>query len=200
MFSGPSKSGISVTEETAMAHSAVYACVRILSETVASLPLDVYERLERGKRKARNHYLYYLLHNKPNEVMTSFTWREVMMAHLALWGNHYSEINIDNSGKITSLWPLHPGRVQPVLKNRKLYYIYYDEYGKQIIYSSGEILHIPGLGFDGLVGKSVIRMAREAIGLGLAAEEFGARFFLTEPIREELSNIPKVYLMKPERD
>ncbi len=177
MFSGPSKSGISVTEETAMAYSAVYACVRILSETVASLPLDVYERLERGKRKARNHYLYYLLHNKPNEVMTSFTWREVMMAHLALWGNHYSEINIDNSGKITSLWPLHPGRVQPVLKNRKLYYIYYDEYGNRIVYAPEEILHIPGLGFDGLVGKSVIRMAREAIGLGLAAEEFGARFF-----------------------
>jgi HK97 family phage portal protein len=173
-----SKTGATVNEQKAMRLSSVFACVRIISEDVASLPLNVYEeREDNGRRKAKNNYLYPLLHKKPNNIMTSFTWREVMMAHLLLWGNHYSQVITDRTGKIAGLWPLHPARVQPIIKNRKLYYKYKKEDNTKKVFEPYEILHIPGLGFDGLQGISVISYNREAVGLGLGAEEFGARFF-----------------------
>lgn len=178
MFNPNSASGQSVTEESAMNHTGVYSAVRVIAETIASLPLNVYENLPNGgKRKATNNYLYSMLHSKPNDLMTSFTFRETMMAHLLLWGNHYSQLELSNDGKIKGIWPLLPGQVQVKRKNNRLYYIYMKEDGSLITFDQSEILHIPGLGFDGLVGKSVIKMAREAIGLGLSAEEFGARFF-----------------------
>jgi len=171
-------SGVKVTEENAMTFSAVYAAVRIIAETIASLPLNVYREMpDGGKEKAKSNYLYPLLHNKPNSLMTSFTWREMLLAHLLHWGNHYSQIELDNSGRVIGLWPLLPNQVEVKLKNKKLYYVYSNESGKQTVYASNEILHIPGLGFNGYVGFSVIRMAREAIALGLAAEQFGSRFF-----------------------
>jgi len=117
-----SNSGKYIDGDTAISNSAVYACVRILAETIASLPLNVYEELQDGgKKKAKSNYLYPLLHKKPNNIMTSFTWREVMMAHLLLWGNHYSEMQ-EAGGKIISLWPLNPARMKPVIESRKLYY------------------------------------------------------------------------------
>ena len=174
----PSSTGMHIDEKRAMTFSAVFACVKILAQDVASLPLNVYEELpEGGRKKAKNNYLYPLLHKKPNNIMTSFTWREVVMAHLLLWGNHYSKMATDNSGRITGLWPMHPGRVDPIVENKKLYYKHKKEDGTQKIYSSHEILHIPGLGFDGIKGLSVIEYNRNSIGLGLAAEEFGSNFF-----------------------
>lgn len=178
MFNPNSTSGQTVTEENAMSHSAVYSCVRVIAETIASLPLHVYREDSEGiKKKAKNNYLYPLVHNKPNRIMNSFTFRETMLAHLLLWGNHYSQLEIDNSGKVIGIWPLLPSRMQVKERNRRLYYIYYPKNGSRITYDSSEILHIPGLGFNGRVGKSVIKMAKEAIGLGLSAEEYGARFF-----------------------
>ena len=178
MFNPNSTSGQNVTEENAMNHTGVYSAVRVIAETIASLPLNVYADLpDGGKEKAKGNYLYSLLHNKPNDLMTSFTWRETMMAHLLLWGNHYSQLELDNAGKIVGIWPLMPGNMQVKKRGKKLYYKYSPDNGSQVTFDQSEILHIPGLGFDGLVGKSVIRMAREAIGLGLSAEEFGARFF-----------------------
>ena len=178
MFNPNSASGKVVTEENAMTSTAVYAAVRVIAETIASLPLNVYADLpDGGKEKAKSNYLYNLLHNKPNEMMTSFTWREAMMVHLLLWGNHYSLIERDNSGKIKGLYPLEPAKMRVKERNRKLFYLYSPNDAKQMMLNQREVLHIPGLGFDGLTGKSVIAMAKEAIGLGLAAEEFGARFF-----------------------
>ena len=177
MFNPNSTSGQNVTEENAMTHSGVYAAVRIIAETIASLPLNVYREQNDRKEKAKNNYLYPLLHNKPNDLMTSFTWREVMMSHLLLWGNHYSQLERDNSGKVVGIWPLMPGQMQVKERNRRLFYIYYPEDSDRVVYDQSEILHIPGLGFNGRVGKSVIKMAKEAIGLGLSAEEFGAKFF-----------------------
>ncbi|SFL93992.1 phage portal protein [Halanaerobium salsuginis] len=178
MFNPNSTSGQNVTEESAMNHTGVYSAVRVIAETIASLPLNVYENLPSGgKRKATNNYLYSILHSKPNKLMTSFTFRETMMAHLLLWGNHYSQLELGNDGKIKGIWPLLPGQMQVKRQNDRLYYIYTKEGGGQVTFDQSEILHISGLGFDGLVGKSVIKMAREAIGLGLSAEEFGARFF-----------------------
>lgn len=181
---GQSSSGKNVNERSAMQMTAVYACVRILSEAIAGLPLHLYRyREDGGKEKALDNHLYYLLHDEPNPEMTSFVFRETMMSHLLLWGNAYAQIIRNGRGEITALYPLMPDRMK-VDRNDSgsLYYEYYptDESkfkGKSIILQPYEVLHIPGLGFDGLVGYSPIAMAKNAIGMAIACEEFGAKFF-----------------------
>ena len=184
-LSGISSSGSRVNEKTAMQMTAVYSCVRILSETLASLPLHVFEYTESGTAKAITHPLYTLLHDEPNKEMTSFIFRETLMTHLLLWGNAYAQIIRNGKGEVMALYPLMPDRMK----------VDRDEYG-QIYYEysvndsdanakgSGtvrlnptDILHIPGLGFDGLVGYSPIAMAKNAIGMAIATEEYGAKFF-----------------------
>ena len=164
--------GINVTEKTAMRQSAVYGSVRIIAETIASLPLFVYERLKDGKNKAIDHPLFYLLHDKPNEDMTSFTYRETMLAHLLLWGNYYSQIGKNRLDEVVHLYPYLPDKVKVEIKNNQVGYTY-----KNKSINKDKILHIPGLSFNGITGKSPIRYAREAIGLGLALEQFGAEYF-----------------------
>jgi len=176
-----SKSGVHVSEESALKYSAVYSCVRVLAETVASLPLKVYERDDDGRSKYPdpNHYLYSALHSKPNDHMTSFTFRETMMTHLGLWGNAYAEKEFDGGGRVKKLWPIPPNKVEVVVNREtrnKLYRVNVEQ-GEDKVLHSEEVLHIPGLSTDGLKGVSPIAMAREAIGMGLAAEEFGAKFF-----------------------
>ena len=171
--------GVSITEKTALESVAVFACVRILSETLASIPLPLYRRITpRSKRRAHEHPLYSLLHDAPNPEMSSFNFREALMSHLVLWGNAYAEIDWDmNKGRPRALWPLLPNKMQIKREKGGLYYYYRLPDGQEKIFPSINILHIPGLGFDGLIGYSPIHMAREAIGLSLATEEFGARFF-----------------------
>lgn len=185
-FMGGSTAGKNVNERSAMQMTAVYACVRILSEAIAGLPLHMYHyKEEGGKEKAINHNLYYLLHDEPNPEMTSFVFRETLMTHLLLWGNAYSQIIRNGKGEIIALYPLMPNRMSV---NRdsdgRLYYQYQktsDDVptmeGSSVILSPSEVLHIPGLGFDGLVGYSPIAMAKNAIGLSIAAEEYGAKFY-----------------------
>lgn len=180
---GKAASGVTVNESTAMRCTAVYAAVRILAETIASLPLPVYRRLPGGgKERAHDHPLYRILHDQANEEMTSFVWRETLMGHLALWGNAYSEIERNQAGEVIGLWPLRPDRTWPERdpKSGKLVYKTLLPDGKGVVLPADRVLHIPGLSFDGLVGYSPIRLAREAIGLALAAEEFGARFFAND--------------------
>ncbi|QEH69346.1 phage portal protein [Cellulosilyticum sp. WCF-2] len=183
---GPTTSGKTVNERTAMQTTAVYACVRILAEAIASLPLSVYQTTGLGKEKATNHNLYHLLHDEPNSEMTSFVFRETLMSHLLLWGNAYSQIIRDQSGKVLALYPLLPNKMS-VNRDSKgnIYYVYTrdsDEtpslagYGDFYL-SDYEVLHIPGLGFDGLIGYSPIAMAKNSIGMSLATEEYGASFF-----------------------
>lgn len=170
--------GKSVSPSTAMQASAVYACVRVLAETIASLPLNVYRITKDGKEKAYDHPLYYVLHDRANEEMTSFTFRETMMTHLLLWGNAYAEIEYDQMGNVKGLWPLMPDSttVERNEKNELQYRVVLPD-GAGAILPKERVLHITGLGFNGITGLSPIAMAREAIGLSLAAEEFGARFF-----------------------
>src|SRR5690625_3046764 len=104
------KTGVRVSEDNALKLTAVFACVRVISEGVATLPFPVYERLERGKKRARNHYLYDILQYEPNPEMTSFVFRETMQAHLLLWGNAYAEIEYDGGGKVKCLWPIPPNK------------------------------------------------------------------------------------------
>lgn len=181
---GQSTSGKNVNERSSMQMTAVYACVRILSEAIAGLPLHLYRYNEDGgKEKAIDNPLYFLLHDEPNPEMTSFIFRETMMTHLLLWGNAYAQIIRDGKGEVVALYPLLPDRMKVDRdENGKLYYEYTPSDdskfgGKTVVLHPYEVLHIPGLGFDGLVGYSPIAMAKNAIGMAIACEEFGARFF-----------------------
>lgn len=183
---GRTTSGKTVNERTALQTTAVYACVRILSETIASLPLHVYRYTEGGKTKDTEHALYTLLHDEPNPDMTSFVFRETLMSHLLIWGNAYSQILRDRSGQVIGLYPLLPDQMSVHRSEKgKLFYVYnryeednpnFQEKGS-IVLSQEEVLHIPGLGFDGLIGYSPIALAKNAVGMTLACEEYGASFF-----------------------
>jgi HK97 family phage portal protein len=169
--------GISVSPSTSLQSTAVFACVRILAESVASLPLILYERLERGKQRATGHPLYFILHDLPNPEMTSMEFREVLMGHLALWGNAYCEIVADGSGRVLELWPLRPDRMQVLRENGNLIYKYSLPSGGTVLLRNDQVMHIRAFGTDGVLGLSPIALARQAVGLSLATEEFGARFF-----------------------
>ena len=183
-YMGGSSAGKSVTERSAMQMTAVYSCVRILAEAVAGLPLHFYKYNEDGsKTKAIDNNLYHLLHDEPNPEMSSFVFRETLMTHLLLWGNAYAQIIRNGKGEIIALYPLMPNKMSVDRdENGHLYYSYQrsQEEGKEagtVILSTRDVLHIPGLGFDGLVGYSPIAMAKNAIGLAIATEEYGAKFF-----------------------
>lgn len=171
--------GVQVTEKAALRLSAVYACVKVLSETMASLPLFIYQRKGNSKQRAPDHQLYELLHNQPNPEMTSFTWRETMMGHLTLWGNAYCEIEYDEMWKPKALWPLRPDRTWPERDKNTGEIIYRSimPNGQLAILQSWQVLHIPGFGFDGLIGYSPIRMMMDTIGLAMATQEYGSRFY-----------------------
>lgn len=184
---GRTTSGKPVNERTAMQTTAVYACVRILAEAVASLPLHVYEyRDDGGKKLVHDHPLYYLLHDEPNPEMTSFVFRETLMSHLLIWGNAYAQIIRDGVGRVLGLYPLLPDKMEVQRDDKgNIYYVYsrnsdenptFKEYGN-IKLKAEDVLHIPGLGFDGLIGYSPIAMAKNAVGMTLACEEYGASFF-----------------------
>ena len=177
-YFGNSGSGKPVNANTAIQLSTVYACVRVISETIASLPLGVYEAREDGNRKATEHPLYPLLHDEPNSEMTSFVLREVMLAHLLLWGNSYCQVIRSGRNQITGLYPLLPDKMT-VDRDKKgtLTYTYMTSTGETVILAPEDVLHIPGLGFDGVMGYSPIALEKNAIGLGIASEEYGSKFF-----------------------
>ena len=185
-FMGGTTSGKAVTERSAMQMTAVYSCVRILSEAVAGLPLHLYKYTDNGgKAMALDHPLYQLLHDEPNPEMSSFVFRETIMTHLLLWGNAYAQIIRNGKNEIIALYPLMPNKMSVDRdENGRLYYTYYrgsDEAIKNkefaVTLLPSDVLHIPGLGFDGLVGYSPIAMAKNAIGMAIACEEYGAKFF-----------------------
>ena len=185
---GRADSGERVDEKSAMQIATVYACVRLLAEQVAGLPLHLYrytDEKEQGKEKAKDHPLYKLLYRQPNPEMTSFTFRETLMTHLLLWGNAYAQIIRDGKNSILGLYPLLPDNVE-VDRDEKgqIYYIYHaytdevpGENNKDIIFRADEIFHIPGLGFNGLVGFSPIAMMKNSLGTTLAVEKYGSAFF-----------------------
>ena len=185
-FMGGSTAGKAVNERSAMQMTAVYACVRILSEAIAGLPLHLYKYgCDGSKEKAVEHPLYFLLHDEPNKEMTSFVFRETLMTHLLLWGNAYAQVIRNGKGEVIALYPLMPNRMEVNRTDKgQLYYQYTTSSddaptveGSTAVLMPEDVLHIPGLGFDGLVGYSPIAMAKNAIGLAIATEEYGAKFF-----------------------
>lgn len=170
--------GIRVNHESALRLSAVYACVRVISETVASLPLHVYERLEpRGKQRLYDHPVTALVHDAPNEYMTAMSFWETLVSHAVLWGNGFARI--DSAGS----WPramqiMTPDRMNVTVVEGALRYEWRDPItNKSTVSTASEMLHVPGLGFNGITGYSPIELAKQNIGLGLAAEQYGGAFF-----------------------
>ena len=177
-YFGTSGSGKSVTVQSAIQLSTVYACVRVISETIASLPLGIYETVNDGNEKATDHPLYRLLHDEPNSEMTSFVFREVMLAHLLLYGNSYSQIIRSGKNQVIGLYPLLPDHMDVDRDSKgNLAYTYTTSDGKTVVMKPRDVLHIPGLGFDGVMGYSPIALEKNAIGLGIASEEYGSKFF-----------------------
>lgn len=183
---GRSSSGRQADDWKALQLTAVYACIRVLSETVAQLPLHVYQSTNTGKERVPNHPLYFLLHDQPNPEMTSFVFRETLMSHLLIYGNAYAQIIRNGRGEVVGLYPLLPDRmtVDRDDKNRLIYrYSCYENANPnlkklgELVLPRENVLHIPGLGFDGLIGYSPIALAKNSLGLSLACEDFGSSFF-----------------------
>lgn len=170
--------GVTVTTDTAESVSAVYAAVSAISESVGSLPLDVYRRTDTGREKARNHPLYTLLHDAPNDFQTALEMREQMQRHVLLRGNAYAEIVRAGNGRPQALLPIHPDRVS-ILRSQsgKLLYDVTDDYGKQRRLLSDEMLHIRYHSDDGVIGRSPIQVARDTVGLALAERTHGSKMF-----------------------
>lgn len=169
-------SGVSVSQDKALGITAFWAGVRTISQTIAGLPCKTYERTATGRRLATEHPVYKVLQTRPNPLMTPFTFREIRAAHCLTWGNSYAEIEYDGAGKIIALWPLMPDRTGAEAKDGKK--VYWTIINNEKVYlDASRVLHVPGLGFDGMQGYNVVRMHRDSLGLTIAANEYGATFF-----------------------
>ncbi|MES9985632.1 MAG: phage portal protein [Candidatus Thiodiazotropha sp. 6PLUC6] len=165
-----------INQYSALQSSAVYACIRILSETLAQLPLVIRRRTADGSELARSHPMYAIIGATPNPWMTSFTWRNTSQGHCVSWGNGYSYIIRNQKGEPRAILPLLPDRTYPQVTDNRL--SYWTQVGDQTVEAAPQdVIHIQALGHDGLVGMSPIALQREAIGLNQAAQSFGAKLF-----------------------
>lgn len=180
-FGGTVRAGVPVNESTALNVSAVYACVRNISEDVAKLPLHLYSMDDVGnKSRARSHPLYRVLHDAPNPEMSSVDFRQCLTGHMLTWGNGYAEIEWSNNNKLMSLWPIHPRRVS--VKRDDSGAMYYevrpvDGVGRTKQIRPKSMFHVKNFGPDGCVGYSPIKIAAESIGASLATDRFASSFF-----------------------
>jgi HK97 family phage portal protein len=170
-------SGVKIDPEQAARITTVWACTSLLAEIVSSFPRQVFKRRkDGGKDLAIDHHLYEVLHNAANRVTSAFIWQETSLAHHLLWGNCYSYIERDRAGRPKQLWQLLPQYMNVKLENNDIVYDY-DDGNIDDKWPSSEILHVPGLGFNGLLGRSRISQTAETLGLGTAAETFASKFF-----------------------
>jgi HK97 family phage portal protein len=175
----PTTSGVSVSEETSLRYSAVWSAVSQISQTMGSLPLGLYKKLKPTGREEMNDHPVHRVLQYPNPETSSMVFRETLQGHLLLWGNAYAEIVWNGAGQPAQLWQLHPSRVTPFreeLGGGRYGVIRYRVDGEKII-KAEDMLHITGFSGNGTVGYSVIGQARQNLGLGMAAEQFGASFF-----------------------
>lgn len=175
--SGTSHAGVSVNERTALNYSAFWACVRYLANAIAMPPLKVYRRDGDRREPDRMHRNWTLLHDRPNPMMSSFQFRQVAQSHLMTWGNFYAEREVNGRNETVALWPLRPDRVRIVIQSNEKFLAYEMKDGGLETLAPGRYLHVAGLGYDGVMGYSPVAMIRQSIGLGMAAEEYGARFY-----------------------
>lgn len=170
--------GVMVDEHKALQFSAVWACIRIISESIAVLPWGAFQQDGDKRTVASKHKVHRLLNRQPNSEMTPYVFKRTIAAHAVSWGNGYAEIERNVLGEPIALWIITPNRVQPDRDQAgKLVYKVAQPDGSTVIIPARDMFHVPGLGFDGIQGYSVLTMARESIALGMAAEQFGAAFF-----------------------
>jgi len=179
-----SDSGMVINEETAMRFTAVFACIRIISEDIGMLPLEIRRwRDPRNKGKgsdlAYDMPLYDMMLFKPNAEMDSMTFDETIQGHVLSSGNGYAYKEIDSRGRVTGLKLLNWQSITPARdeKTGEVIYEMYQQNGEPLKFKQWEVFHLAGLGFDGIQGYSPINMAMQAIGLGLASEKFAGKFF-----------------------
>lgn len=176
--SAATTAGVALTDEKAMQLSAVWSCVRLISETVGSLPLGMYERTPGGRSLVEDHNLNELLLVSPNALMNPLEFREAMTMQLALWGNGYAEIQRNANGQPISLTPLHPARITPTREAGTVTYHYNHDRGTHI-YAKESILHLKGFGVEGIIGLSPLAYARETMGITAAADQYASKAFTT---------------------
>ena len=170
--------GINVTQQSALAFVPVFACIRAISETISTLPPSLNERLDDGGRERVDDHPLAIALRFPNDEMTGVTFWKTLISWVESWGNGYAEIVRNNQGQTTGFWPISPDRVTPERNGTQLVYVVRSTDGRsEVILNNIDMLHVKGLGYDGLVGYSPITKAREAISLGLAAEQFGSAFY-----------------------
>ncbi len=168
--------GTVINEDRANTIAAWFAAVRVISEDVAVAPLHVYRREGRDNVKAIDLPIYRLLHDEPNPEMTSFTFRSVLQSHALSWGNGYAEKELDRAGRVIALWPLRPDRMDVRWENgRRAYYYREAKFSDPKRIPSDRIFHLPGLGFDGLQGYSILRLARETLAASINLRDYGNR-------------------------
>jgi len=174
-----SLAGVHIDHDTALNFSAVFACVRYIAETVAGLPWRVFlAQPDGGKKLATTHNLDKVLHLRPNPEMSAFAFKTALLAHAQTWGNAYAEIEKDNAGRVVALWPIEPDRVDIKRdENGGLYYEISNPRGPKTILRPDQVLHIAGMGFNGIRGYSIISLAATSIGAGIAADQFVASFY-----------------------
>jgi len=176
LYGSQSVSGENVTEHTALTYSAVFNAITLISGTIGALPCHLMQRKGEKKRIADDRRMYRVLHDEFNPYMTAMAGRECLVAHALAWGNGYAEKVYNGYGELVELWPITPDRCRPEMKNGAL--VYRIRVGNEDIFLPRErVLHVPGMGFDGFMGYSVVSMARKSIGLGMALETFGALYF-----------------------
>jgi HK97 family phage portal protein len=176
LFSGASFAGTHVTEKNAIGLSAHFACVRLIATTLASLPVHIYERTADGKRRRNDHPAARLLRDRPNPDMTAFSFIEAMQAQISNRGVALAELVFDRKGSVAEIWPIPPGVCTPA-REKKDGPVVYKFMNSGAVLPAWKILHVPGLGFDGVNSFSPVQLFRQSFGLGMAVEEFGARFF-----------------------
>ena len=172
--------GKSVTVDKAMGFVPVMAAIRLRAETIGSLPLPVYERLNRGKRVNPDHRLYTMLHDQANPEMSAMVFKELVQSHCDGWGTGWAEIEFDTDGIPLHLWPLRPDSMEVFREDGELIFLYTLPDGKRARMNSRQVFRLPGLGSNGITGYSPIHMARQALALGLGAEEFAGRYFAND--------------------
>lgn len=176
----PTAAGVTVSESNALHLIPVYSCVSLLADTIAMLPCLTYQYTTGGGRRRDWDYpLYPILHDSPNPEMTAFEFWNAAVGHRELWGNAYAEIQTNRYDEVQALWPLDPSKMAPDHwgQDGRLIYKYWLPNGEPKYFHASKILHIRGLGSNGVVGYSPIGLARQALGLTRALEDYGARFF-----------------------
>lgn len=171
----PSSAGVTVSSSSAYGLSTWWGAVSLISWSVARPRMRPFTLAPNDIRRYEDgHPVAKLLNLAPNKDMTALVFRRVMTAHALVYGNGYAEIEWDNAGRARALWPLIPTEIEPIMRGDELVYLWK---GRDTGLRSPDVLHIQGLGFDGLKGYSVLSMARQSLALGLAAQQFGATFF-----------------------